>query len=255
MTDSRLLDVMENVLLATPWPYALKPVAASAGPSLKARAAQWLDRRLVGSGIRLAVEPKHLASEGVDWPSIALTMIGQRRLRNVRHLCATVEAENIPGAWVECGVWRGGASIMARYCLAPERTVYLCDSFQGLPFDPSEPQWARYDYLKVSEDEVRGYFKAFCCDDNVQFVKGWFKDTLPNWETPIAILRCDGDMYSSTMQILGNLYDWVNKGGFVIIDDFNLSDCQRACEHYWKMKGIKPQLIAIDQCGVYWRKT
>lgn len=254
MNESRLLDVIENCLLATCYPDALKPISATGECSLKSRAAGWLDRRLAPLGVRLAIEPQHSAEEGVDWPAVALTMIGRKRLQNVRNLCQAVESMKVPGDWVECGVWRGGASIMARYCLHPSRAVYCCDSFEGLPFDPSEPEWSAFDYLRVPVDEVRRYFDAFCCNDNVKFVKGWFHDTLFDVPGPICILRCDGDMYTSTMQILAALYEKVSYGGYVIIDDWHLPDCRRAVTDYFNISDLAPALIDIDGKGVYWRK-
>lgn len=254
MNDSRLLDVIENCILAACYPSALKPIKATGECSLKSRLAGWLDRRLAPLGVRLAIEAQHSPEEGVDWPAIALTMIGRKRLQNVRALCSEVEAAKVSGDWVECGVWRGGASIMARYCLNPSRTVYCCDSFDGLPFDPSEPLWACFDYLRVPEDEVRGYFAAFHALDNVKFIKGWFHETLFAVPGPICILRCDGDMYSSTMQILAALYEKVSIGGYVIIDDWHLPDCKRAVTDYFNLKSLAPEVKQIDGKGVYWRK-
>lgn len=249
---SRILDLVENSLLGALYPTALKPVTATATRSIGVSAVQFIDRLLSNHGLRLAMPPKHSADEGVDWPAVAQTMVGRKRLRNIRELCAHIETDKIPGDWVECGVWRGGASIMARWCLDESRSVVCCDSFEGLPYDPGEPQWAGYDYLKVPVEEVVQNFKNYLCYENVRMVKGWFKDTLPGWVTPIAILRCDGDMYSSTMQILANLYHNVVRGGYVIIDDYNLPDCRRAVQDFCNLKHIAPQVKDIDGMGAYW---
>jgi O-methyltransferase len=55
---------------------------------------------------------------GWDWPPEAETMIGRYRLDNIQDAIRTVIAEDVPGDWLETGVWRGGASIFARACLA-----------------------------------------------------------------------------------------------------------------------------------------
>ena len=54
---------------------------------------------------------------GRDWPSVAHTMIGEVRLRNLRDLCEQVIADGIPGDFIETGVWRGGACILMRAVL------------------------------------------------------------------------------------------------------------------------------------------
>ncbi|MCX7153222.1 MAG: class I SAM-dependent methyltransferase, partial [Proteobacteria bacterium] len=92
-------------------------------------------------------------------------------------------------------------------------------------------------------------------DDQVRFLKGWFKDTLP--AAPIAqlaVLRLDGDMYESTMDALNALYHKVSPGGFVIIDDYILPKCRAAIGDFRRAKGISETIIDIDGAGVYWRK-
>ena len=94
-------------------------------------------------------------------------------------------------------------------------------------------------------------------DGQVQFLKGWFKDTLP--EAPInelAMLRLDGDMYSSTIEAIQVLYDKVAVGGFVIVDDYGaVPACQQAITDYRNHRGITDTIHPIDGVGVYWRKS
>ena len=92
-------------------------------------------------------------------------------------------------------------------------------------------------------------------DERVQFLKGWFKDTLPT--APIeklAILRLDGDLYESTMDSLTNLYHRVSQGGFIIIDDYVLPTCEAAVTDFRKATNIQEPLVRIDNYAVYWRK-
>jgi O-methyltransferase len=90
----------------------------------------------------------------------------------------------------------------------------------------------------------------------VQFLKGWFKDTLP--QAPIerlAVARLDGDMYESTMTAIEALYPKVQPGGFVIVDDYGaVPACKRAIEDYRARFGITEPIETIDWTGVYWRK-
>jgi O-methyltransferase len=207
-------------------------------------------------------------SLGRDWPTHADTMIGLKRLENVRYCVATVLTEGIPGDMIETGVWRGGASIMMRAVLEvygdPARTVWCADSFEGLPAPDMEryPQDAgmdlhTYTELAISLEQVKANFQKYgLLDDRVRFLKGWFKDTLP--QAPIekiAVLRLDGDLYASTMDALTNLYHKVSPGGFVIVDDYGIPEdtCRRAISDFRESKGIAEPIQDIDGFGVFWR--
>ena len=69
------------------------------------------------------------------------------------------------------------------------------------------------------------------------------------------ILRADGDLYSSTRDILDNLYERVSQGGYVIIDDYELDPCRRAVDTFRSERSIVAPLIRIDSNGVLWRKN
>ena len=111
--------------------------------------------------------------------------------------------------------------------------------------------------LAISQEEVAGNFEKYgLLDDNVVFLKGWFKDTLPT--APIeklAILRLDGDMYGSTMDALNNLYPKLSSGGFCIIDDYALKGCEQAVKDFRATHNITEELVEIDWTGRYWRKA
>ncbi|HEY5960937.1 MAG TPA: TylF/MycF/NovP-related O-methyltransferase [Polyangiaceae bacterium] len=247
------LDLLENVLSFSLWKEPLKPLNYTAKRGLGMKALRQVDKVLRKGGLAIAIVPKHTAAEGKDWPVCAHTMIGQARLRNIRQLCDEVDWSGVRGAYVECGVWRGGASIYARACLSRERPVICCDTFAGMPQDNVEPQFSTYDVLAVSEQEVRENFSRFRLNDNVHFVKGPFSETLSCWSRPIAILRVDGDMYSSTTHVLTHLGQFVTPGGFIIIDDWNLPLCRMAVEVYRKLWNISSTIVEIDNNGIYWQ--
>jgi O-methyltransferase len=141
-----------------------------------------------------------------------------------------------------------------------DRTVWVADSFQGLP----EPDVARYpadegsmlDQLAVSADEVRANFRKYhLLDEQVRFLEGWFADTLPT--APIerlAVVRLDADMYGSTWEAITVLYPKLSPGGFLIVDDFPLDGCRRAIEDYREREGITEPIEVVDWTGIYWRK-
>ena len=94
-------------------------------------------------------------------------------------------------------------------------------------------------------------------DEQVRFIKGWFKDSLPS--APIerlALLRLDGDMYESTMDALVHLYPRLSRGGYVIVDDFNtVKACRLAVEDFRTKHSIKDEMISIDSESIYWKKS
>lgn len=211
---------------------------------------------------------KELRRQGLDHPPLAHTMIGRIRMDHLHQCLRTVLEENIEGDFIETGVWRGGACIFMRGFLKvhgiTNRRVWVADSFEGLP-EPDEENYPMdqgadyhtWDFLKVSLEEVKENFKKYdLLDDQVCFLKGWFKDTLPVAPIEkIAVARLDGDMYSSTMDSLKNLYPKVSQGGFIIIDDYGLGPCAAAVHDFRKEFNIDDPLIRIDTFGVYWRKT
>jgi O-methyltransferase len=205
---------------------------------------------------------------GDDWPAEAETMIGIPRLMNIVRCVNTVVTDDIPGDVAECGVWRGGATIMMKAVLTivndTARNVWVCDSFQGCPEpDPRYPADVddphhTFDILAVPEATVRANFERYrLLDDRVRFLAGFFEDTLPGPIEQLAVLRLDGDMYSSTIHTLDALYPKVSPGGFVIVDDFGGSGngCQQAVESYRDRYGVvEPFEWIADSGAIYWRK-
>lgn len=205
-------------------------------------------------------------SIGRDWPKSAVTMIGVSRMRNIRHMVETVLNDGVPGDLLEAGVWRGGACIYMRGILEAyqdkNRHVWVADSFEGLP--PPEPD--KYpadagdvhytvDPLRVTLEDVQDNFRRFgLLDRRVKFLKGWFEDTLH--AAPIeklAVLRLDGDMYSSTIQTLEALYHKVAPGGAIIVDDYILPGCREAVDYFRRQHSISAPLVEVDGAAVYWR--
>jgi O-methyltransferase/8-demethyl-8-(2,3-dimethoxy-alpha-L-rhamnosyl)tetracenomycin-C 4'-O-methyltransferase len=206
---------------------------------------------------------------GHDWPSHGHTMVGLTRLRQLREAVGAVIQDGVDGDFLEAGVWRGGACIFMRAVLAAygvtNRRVWVADSFRGLP--PPTPSLYPadagqnlhlMDILAVSLAQVQENFRKYqLLDDQVRFLEGWFKDTLPR--APIdrlAILRLDGDLYESTIQILNSLYDKVQPGGFVIVDDYAaIAACANAIHDFRAERSIDDPLVDIDGSAVFWRKA
>lgn len=225
------------------------------------------DGSLTGSGVR--EYDANQRENGLDWPSVAFTMIGTKRLSNLRKIIESVIGEHVPGDIVETGVWRGGACIMARAVLLAygitDRKIIVCDSFEGLP-SPNVEKFPEdrdaifhlYADLSVSLETVKSNFAKFnLLDDQVVFLKGWFKDTMPTVQSEkIAVLRLDGDMYESTIDPLLHLYDRIPDGGWVIVDDYHAIPSSKAAVHdFLDSRKETPYIHDIDSSGVFFRKN
>lgn len=204
-----------------------------------------------------------------DWPLFAHTMLPRVRL-DVLQQCIedVIKDDDVPGDLIETGVWRGGATIFMRGVLKAnqieDRCVWVADSFEGLP-PPNPDKYPAdsgdihhtYQYLAVSLEEVKANFEAYgLLDNQVKFLKGWFRDTLPTLSTrKWAVVRLDGDMYESTMDAFTNLYPNLSVGGYLVVDDYNISSCRQAVHDYRETKGITDQIQFIDECAIYWRRA
>jgi O-methyltransferase len=266
--EERYLDLMKRCLTRYGFDENLMPVDPI--PAWRKRAWPYLERLLARHDWvvyrRTPYRPED-RQEGKDWPRNAETMIGLRRLDNLQACIEQVLADRVAGDLLEAGVWRGGAAIFMRAVLAArgdtDRRVWLADSFQGLPkpdpkyeADRGDDHWTKR-RLAISLDEVRGNFERYqLLDDRVRFLPGWFNETLPT--APIdrlSVLRADGDMYGSTMDVLTALYPKLSVGGFAIIDDYGaVPGCRAAVTDYRAEHGITEPIEQIDWTGVFWRR-
>jgi O-methyltransferase len=206
--------------------------------------------------------------EGREWPALAQTMIGWKRLENIQACLEDIIEQEIPGDLIETGIWRGGALIFMRAVLKAngisDRRVWGADSFRGLPRPdvvryPADAGDMTYTYqeLAVSLDEVRANFEKYgLLDEQVRFLQGWFHETLPS--APIeelSLIRLDGDMYESTYVALESLYPKLSRGGYLIVDDYGaVPACRRAVQDFRHSFDISEEIIPIDWTGIYWRR-
>ncbi|MEV0056723.1 TylF/MycF/NovP-related O-methyltransferase [Saccharopolyspora shandongensis] len=146
-----------------------------------------------------------------------------------------------------------------------DRVVWVADSFQGIPTTtpeshPADRELALHEYndvLAAPKSTVEENFRCYgLLDDQVGFLAGWFRDTLPG--APIerlALLRLDGDLYESTENTLTHLYDKLSPGGFVIVDDYAIPACRDAVDDFRARHGITEPIEVIDTTGVCWRRV
>lgn len=228
---------------------------------------RWLKVRQLAL-VRRAPFDAEARAEGRDWPHGAETMVGLRRLDNLQSCITDVVTHEVPGDLIEAGVWRGGAAIFMRAVLRAygdrSRTVWVADSFEGLPKpdaerypnDAGDQHWT-FQELRVSLEEVKANFARYdLLDDRVRFLVGWFRDTLlPAPIERLAILRVDGDLYESTLDALRHLYPKLSVGGYAIVDDYGaVPGCRAAVEEFRRMRHITEPLVRIDWTGVFWKR-
>lgn len=200
-----------------------------------------------------------------------LTMLPKLFLENVEMCVKETLENNIEGDFVEAGVWRGGACILAHNMFKKAKSpkkVWVYDSFEGVPqpnpdeypSDHGDDHWTISE-LSVSLEEVQSNFELFNkLDGTVEFVKGWFKDTMPtNTIDKISVLRLDGDMYESTIDPLEYLYPKLSAGGYCIIDDYNPKyGAFNAVNDYRTKYNITEPIQVVNDSGVtigYWKKN
>jgi hypothetical protein len=195
------------------------------------------------------------------------SMMGKIRMNNLYQCLTTIQQKGIPGDLIECGVWRGGGTILmagfARVYGWVDRKIFVADSFEGLP-KPSLKQDQNLDLSKdvypelaISLEAVQDNFRAYdLLSEQIIFLKGWFKDTLSDVRIKqLALLRLDGDLYESTMDGLTHLYDKVVSGGFIIVDDFGIKNCEQAVKDFFSRRNEPmPEVHKVDWTGVYWCK-
>lgn len=204
------------------------------------------------------------------------TMTSRYRMYALYKAVKYIVNSKIPGDFVECGVWRGGSSMVIAYTLLEmneiNRKIYLYDTFEGMSkpanndysisnktkFDiPStilkwekekRKDYNNWDFSPLSEVKKNilstGYPK-----DKIVFVKGKVEDTIPKvMPDKISVLRLDTDWYESTKHELIHLFPILVKNGVLIIDDYAYwAGCKKAVDEYLSNKPIL--LNRIDHPG------
>jgi O-methyltransferase len=171
------------------------------------------------------------------------TMTSQARLIYLVRAVEYLVRHQIPGAIIECGVWRGGSMMAVAEALRQfgdtSRQLYLFDTFSGMS-EPTEHDRKAREAIDVRlkweqsldqngsswcyaslEDVKTNLSRVDYPQQNMHFIKGPVEQTLPQFTTPeIGILRLDTDWYESTKVELQRLYPGVVRYGVIILDDY-----------------------------------
>jgi O-methyltransferase len=191
------------------------------------------------------------------------TLVGLERVQNLCRLAQRIEDEKIPGDVVECGVYNGGtAAILARIATHSRmgRTVWLFDSFQGMPQTTEPDGIEASEYVgKVlgSAEQVQELLQRTGADlRRVRIVSGLFQDTFPSTPIPqIALLNIDADWYESVKLCFEKFYDSVVARGFVSIDDYgHWPGCRTAVDEFFQKRGLAFTLHEVDYTARWFQK-
>jgi hypothetical protein len=194
-------------------------------------------------------------------------------------LCGLVEAteyvvqHGVPGAIVECGVWKGGSMLAAALTLvrlgATDRELYLFDTYEGLPEPgerdvsfkgkPAHDTWKEQvdgeglsAWCRAGLDEVRAVMETSGHPpERIHYVAGLVEDTVPEAApAEIAILRLDTDWYASTRHELVHLYPRLAVGGVLILDDYgSWQGAREAVDEYLAERSVPLLLQRLDKAG------
>lgn len=183
-----------------------------------------------------------------------------------------IVGNRIPGDIVECGVWKGGSSMMCALSLLraedPQRRIFLYDTYAGMPEpgtrdvrhdgNPARARWLRaqrrnhntWAYSPL-EEVRRNLLSTGYPEERLVFVPGRVEDTIPG-EAPetISLLRLDTDWYESTRHELEHLYPRLSLGGVLVLDDYgHWRGAREAVDEYFTQTGEFPLLSRIDYTG------
>jgi O-methyltransferase len=203
------------------------------------------------------------------------TMVSEPALRDLAGRVHGVIDSGVPGAFVECGVWRGGSSFLmaelAKRRGETGRTTWMFDSFEGLPppqdiDGPGAKAYAEdvenplyYDNCRAELDEVRAAARELGLEAQTEIVPGWFDQTLGEARErigPIALLRIDCDWYDPVLFCLETLYDQVSPGGVLIVDDYYQWDgCTIATHEFLARRELPLRVTEAAQMAVLWKPT
>lgn len=197
------------------------------------------------------------------------TQTSQERVAALVDAVQYIVRRDIAGAFVECGVWRGGSSMVIALTLlrlgVRDRQLWLYDTFGSMP-PPGEHDRDLVGHMMgdgaleeinnsshtsgLTISEVQDAMRSTDYPrDCVSYVKGLVEETIPSSSpTKIALLRLDTDWYESTRHELVHLYPRLERGGVLIIDDYgHFAGARRAVDEYFAEDPIV--LCRIDYTG------
>jgi O-methyltransferase len=210
--------------------------------------------------------------------ALPYTMTGVPRLQATIDAVRYCVGRGVPGAFAECGVWRGGSVLAMILTLqelgAADRPIWLYDTFEGMT-EPTEHDVSGYEpaaldtWTSAQRSGDRPWKEAFGHDrfdegtvretllstgypaDLLRLVRGPVEETIPEHAPEeLALLRLDTDWYESTRHELRHLYPRLRHGGVLIVDDYgHWEGARRAVDEHFAAEAEPLLLTRIDYTG------
>jgi O-methyltransferase len=138
------------------------------------------------------------------------TMLSKVKCHNLWK--AATKVRNLNGEFWDVGCNAGGSSAVMKLA-APERPIWMFDSFEGLPESTSEDQNNHPGRFAAKFEEVMWMLGPV--------YQGWVPETFKGLEdTKLALVHVDLDLYQSTKDALSFIGPRVIPGGLIVVDDY-----------------------------------
>jgi O-methyltransferase len=219
-------------------------------------------------------EDQHIINEecaGILQKCHNFTLTSQHRMYALYKAVEYVVNSGLQGDFIECGVWRGGSSMLIALTLLKmgqtHRKIYLYDTFEGMTEptkdDISKKENAQEIWRKCQRenhndwcfsaisDVRRNMLSTGYPENNIFLIKGKVEDTIPSTiPSNVALLRLDTDFYGSTKHEMIHLYPLLVQKGVLIIDDYGYwAGARKAVDEYFVSNNIHILLDRIDGTG------
>ncbi len=166
------------------------------------------------------------------------------------------QTASVPGDVWECGVYKGGTAAMLGAMLnhyAPEKSLYLFDTFEGMPdTDPLKDWHKQGDFSDTSIEAVSAYVGL---EKQCVYRKGFIPDTFKGLETSVvAFAHIDVDIYKSISDCLAFIWPRLSMGGFIVFDDYGFPSCpgaRAAVDEFFSGKSCFPLCLPTGQALVF----
>ena len=191
------------------------------------------------------------------------SLLSNLNLFFLQELSQRLEREDVPGDFVECGVYRGGSAGVLGYDAIRsrfQRKLWLYDSFAGMPEAIEKDD----DYSRTlkgtclgSENQTRRILRRLnVAEARYTIVAGLFEDTLPTAEKPkIALLHIDCDFYNPVKLSLETFYKSVQPGGYVVLNDYgHFQGSRLATDEFINNLNLKVHMVQIDKDAYFFQK-
>lgn len=162
-----------------------------------------------------------------------------------------LQVRGLSGEVAEVGVYQGGSAKLLAKTL-PDKTIYLFDTFTGMP--PTDPE---HDMIPagIFAETSLGKVESFLADcPNVSFHPGWFPETaIPIEDKRFSFVHVDGDIYQTTQDAISFFYPRMTKGGIMAFHDYVQHDCPGVREAIHDFFDSAPETIIFTpprQCFI-----